>query len=201
MNNKFLPIGLIILAIGIAYFYIYPTYTNTIQPTQQQITTYSDALNAANSFAANEKNLLAQSQTISPQDLARLDWYMPDSINQMQFIDSLNHLGSTYGVSLSGFTIVAPSAPAASQGSTPADTTSTSTPDASQTGSGVSPHATGANSFDITVAGVGTYPAFQSLLLAIEQSAPVLDMTQLSIKGSDTGVYTYSMTIRTYWLQ
>ena len=208
MNNKLLPIGLIILAIGIGYFYIYPTYTNTIVPTQQQIVTYTQALSAANMFSDNEKSLLTQSQTISSTDLARLIWYMPDSINQMQFLDSLNHLGTTYGVPLSGFTIVndatgASSAPAPNAQATSATTTGTTVPaDTGTSAPAVSPHATGStNSLTVSVAGVGTYPAFQSLLLAIEQSAPVLDVKQLSIKGSDTGVYSYSMTIRTYWLQ
>ena len=202
MNDKLLPLGLIILAMGIGYFYMYPTYTTHIVPTQQQIITYTKALDAANSFTDNEKSLITKSQTISPSDLARLVWYMPDSINQMQFVDSLNHLGPTYGVPLSGFTLSGAAPTMSSGASGGAVTVSTSSPATGDASGGLSPHADGAtNSLDVAVTAIGTYPAFQSLLLAIEQSAPVLDVMQLSIKGSDTGVYSYGMTLRTYWLK
>jgi hypothetical protein len=192
MNEKLAPLGLIILAIGLAYFYIYPTYTDGIVAKQEQVATYSTALDAATKFTNNEKNLLAQSQNISASDLARLEWYMPDSIDKMRFVDSLNHLGITDGVALSGYSIaVAPSSGAG---------TAATSSDAARTPA--SPNAAGAtNSLDVGVTGVGTYDSFQALMLAIEQSAPILDVTQLSIKGTDTGVYTYSMNIRTYWLK
>ena len=206
MTSKILPIALLILAAGIAYFYIYPTYVNVIQPAQQEITTYDTALTAATQFTQNEQNLLVKSQAISASDLSKLQWYMPDSVDKIHFIDGLNHLASSYGVVLSSFAITdgTGNTTQSSVGSTTASavpTTQASTTSSGATAAPAPQQSSGAtNSLDIALSATGTYDAFQSFLTAVEESAPLLDVTQLTLRASSTGVYTYSMNIRTYWL-
>ena len=56
-------------------------------------------------------------------------------------------------------------------------------------------------SVDLTLTATGTYKAFRTFLSGIERSARMLDVIRVSVRGSDTGVYAYSMTIRLYWLR
>jgi hypothetical protein len=41
----------------------------------------------------------------------------------------------------------------------------------------------------------------QTFLTGIEKSARLLDVQDILVTGSDTGVYTYQMTMRLYWLR
>ena len=54
---------------------------------------------------------------------------------------------------------------------------------------------------DLTLSAVGTYGALKSFLGGVESSERILDVRQLSVKGSNTGVYTYDLLIRLYWLR
>jgi hypothetical protein len=56
------------------------------------------------------------------------------------------------------------------------------------------------DSLDITVSATGTYAAFHTFLNGIESSLRQLDVVNVNVKDSTTGVYTYQMTIRLYWL-
>jgi len=56
-------------------------------------------------------------------------------------------------------------------------------------------------SADMQVSAVGTYAALKTFLGSVEKSQRLLDVQDLSIKGSDTGVYGYDMKLRFYWLR
>ncbi len=46
-------------------------------------------------------------------------------------------------------------------------------------------------SVDLSLSAVGTYGALQAFLLGIEKSARVLDVQNMLVTGSDTGIYNY----------
>jgi len=54
---------------------------------------------------------------------------------------------------------------------------------------------------DLSLTAVGTYPALEEFLIGIEKSARLLDVLDISVKGSNTGVYNYKLTVRLYWLR
>ena len=187
MMNRFFPIFLILVAIGIVFGYVYPTYTGAITAAQQQISSYDAALSAASAFSQKENDLLAKRNAISATDLTRLQTYLPDGVDNIQLIVDLDALAAKYGVVLSGFSIqhnTAGSSNGAASSTVPTALQSTNVTD----------------SLDLSVSATGTYDAFQSFLTAAEQSVRPLDITQLSLKYSSTGVYTYTITFRIYWL-
>jgi hypothetical protein len=63
------------------------------------------------------------------------------------------------------------------------------------------PTASPVGQVDLTLSAVGTYSALKSFLAGVESSERLLDVRQLEVKGSNTGVYTYNMLIRLYWLR
>jgi Tfp pilus assembly protein PilO len=56
-------------------------------------------------------------------------------------------------------------------------------------------------SLDVTVRGVGTYASFRTFVEGVERSLRIMDLVELSIEDSETGIYSYDMTFRIYWLR
>ena len=46
-----------------------------------------------------------------------------------------------------------------------------------------------------------SYDNFQNFLTDLEKSQRLVDITSLSVAGNDTGIYDFSVGIRTYWLK
>lgn len=194
MMNRLVPIIMILAAIGIVFGYISPTYTNDVNAAQTQIAGYDSALVQAAAFSQKETDLTTQENAIMPADMANLKTYMPDGVDNIQLIVDLDALASKYGVSLSGFSIQNNSANNASS-------TGSVTGSVAGTNSGGFQSTNMTNSLDLAVTATGTYNAFQTFLATAEQSARPLDVTKLSLKSSNTGVYTYAITFRIYWLK
>ena len=116
--------------------------------------------------------------------------FLPDSVDNIQLILDLNALASRSGLSLSNFTTSnVPNAPDAS------------TADAAQSANGAfTGNTSPVDSLTIALDATGTYNSFRTFLSGIEQSLRPLDVTTLSVADSETGVYTYQLTLKFYWL-
>ncbi len=182
MISRIIPIVLILIAIGLFFGYVNPTYTQSILPLRAEIAGYDSALAAAKEFTAKESELEAQKAALNPEEENRIETFLPDDVDNVQLILDLNALASRSGISLSNFDTkeVTPS-----QGGDHLPLSSDSPVD----------------SLDITVSGIGTYQSFKTFLMAAEQSLRPLDLIDLTVEVSPTGVYTYDMTFRIYWLR
>jgi hypothetical protein len=181
MMTRILPIFAIILAVALFFGYISPTYNNDIVAENAQIQSYNSALAAATAFTQKQNDLLAKENAIPQSQINRLETYMPDGVDNVQLILDLNSLASRSGVTLSDFKVAD-------------NATSTTNSSGIQSSNLI-------DSLDLSVSANGTYSAFQTFLAAAEQSLRPLDITQLGIKSSGTGVYDYTITFRIYWLQ
>lgn len=182
MISRIVPVVLILIAFGLFFGYVNPTYTQSVLPLRAEIAGYDSALAASKEFKEKESELEAQKAALDPEDENRIEAFLPDSVDNVQLILDLNSLASRSGISLSNFDTktVAPD-----QGGDHLPLSSDSTVD----------------SLDITVSGIGTYQSFKTFLTAAEQSLRPLDLTDLTVEVSPTGVYTYDMTFRIYWLR
>jgi hypothetical protein len=201
MIAKFLLPVLSLLVAGCVFFlYIEPTYTGAIADSKAQIASYDAALVAAQQFNLKESQLVAEENQIPAASIQRLESYLPDGVDNVQLILDLNSLASRSGISLSNFAVTDndPTAGSASTDASAQGTTSTTgNGDAIPASDGTSP----VDSLDLSVQATGTYSAFRTFLAASEQSLRPLDVTALSVTDSATGVYSYSITFRIYWLQ
>ncbi|MBA3788911.1 hypothetical protein H0X32_00760 [Patescibacteria group bacterium] len=187
MIARILPILAILFAIGLFFGYINPTYNGQIAEIKQKIASDNSALKAAADFTQKENELIAQRNQIPSDQLARLQSYLPDGVDNIQLIIDLNSLASRSGVTLSDFNVAnnsAVTAAAAATKDTASAVQSTSLTD----------------SLDLTVSATGTYAAFRTFLAASEQSLRPMDITSFALTDSATGVYTYAITYRIYWL-
>lgn len=190
MSTRILPLIALFVALGIFFLYVSPTWSGSIGATKAAIAADDQALAAANQFSAQQNTLASARDAIDPADLTRLTAFLPDSVDNVGLILDLNALAARSGFSLSGIDVI----------STKVTSVASGAPAAGQQGL----PAAGANPLgfvDMSLSAVGTYTALQSFLSGVERSARLLDVRDIVVKGSDTGVYNYQMLLRLYWLR
>ncbi len=179
MNDKALPIFAVIVAALIFFGYVSPTWNGEIATMKIAIASNNEALAAADEYDKQKSQLTSARNAIDPKDLARLTAFLPDSVNNVRLILDLDALAARSGLSLSNIDVVDSSSPNA------------------KAGTNTNP----VGSIDLTLSAVGTYSALQSFLTGVEKSVRLLDVRDLTVKGSATGAYNYQMTVRLYWLR
>ncbi len=189
--NRILPIILVIIAIGLFIGYVHPTYTKSIDALSTEIKGYDDVLLSAKQFKEKQSQLSSQKSSIAPDQLARLEAFLPDSVDNVQLILDLNALASRSGVQLSNLDVSLPDA---------------SAPAASVNGALALQQESPVESLEVSVSAFGTYSAFRAFLAGIENSLRPLDIVDLSIKDSSvasvgSAFHSYDITFRIYWLR
>ncbi|HCR52644.1 TPA: hypothetical protein DIV48_03325 [Candidatus Kaiserbacteria bacterium] len=187
MNSHLLPILALMIAVGIFFVYVHPTWSGSIALTKQAIATDVQALAAADEYKANQNALAAARDAIDPANLERLKIFLPDSVDNVGLILNINALAARSGLSLSNIDVAKGSSMGNSETSGAA---ALPTDEANPVGS-----------IDLSLSAVGSYAALQAFLAGLEKSARLLDIRDITVKGSDTGVYNYQMTVRLYWLR
>lgn len=190
MISRLFPAIALILAIGLFFGYINPTRTGSIAETKAQIESYESALEAAERFEAKENELIIARANIPSDGLARLEAFLPDGVDNVQIILDLNTLAARSGITLSDFDMAVQGG---SSAGSPTPTPQTLGFELESNGP--------IESLELSVSATGTYAAFRSFLDGIEQSLRLLDVVAVKVDDSPTGVYTYDMTIRLYWLR
>ena len=191
MNNRILPSLALMLAVGIFFGYMKPAWSGPIAETKAAIKNNEQALAAADEYKAKQNTLASARNAIDPENLARISTFLPDSVDNVGLILDINALAARSGLSLSNIDVVANNAGGA-QTNTRAPASAGALPVARTNLVG---------SVDLSLSAIGSYTALQSFLAGVERSARLLDVRDIVVKGSDTGVYNYQMTLRLYWLR
>ncbi|MDD2657497.1 MAG: type 4a pilus biogenesis protein PilO [Candidatus Pacebacteria bacterium] len=180
MNSRLLPTLALFVAAGIFFVYVNPTWSGSITDTKAKIALDNQALDAARQYAAQQNVLADARDAIDASSLERLSTFLPDSVDNVGLILDLNALAARSGLSLANIDVVTNDIP----------------------GTKTAPAATSpVGSVNLSLSAVGTFSALQTFLIGVERSARLLDIQDVVVKGSDTGVYTYQMTLRLYWLR
>jgi hypothetical protein len=183
--TRLIPVIGFLIALGLFFGYINPTVTGPIAAIRLEIAEYDRALEAAARFKEKEAELAADRAAIPPESLVRLEAFLPDGVDNVQLILDLDALASRTGLVLDDFQTTE------AQQNAPAEATSGI----------VVPTDAPIDSIELSATGTGTYEAFRTFLSASEISLRPLDLTNLELKTSQNGVYTYGMTFRLYWLR
>jgi Tfp pilus assembly protein PilO len=187
MSSRIIPLIALIIAACIFFMYINPTWSGSIAAAKAAIASDDQALVTASQYTAQQNELASARDAINSADLARLNIFLPNSVDNVGLILDLNALAARSGLSLSSIDVAG-------------NTTASSS---ASTASGALPTAVtnSVNSVDLSLSAVGTYASLQNFLQGVEKSVRILDVRDIVVSGSDTGVYTYHMTLRLYWLQ
>lgn len=186
MNSRIIPSIAILLAIVIFFGYVNPLWTGDIAKKNIEITAANNALVSAADYKKEQNKLISDRDSIAQEKIDRLSVFLPDSVDNVGLIINLNALAVRSGLSVSNIDVIT----SAIKGST--DSNDGTLPSNS-------PNIVG--SVDLSLSTVGSFSALQKFLTGIERSARILDIHELEVTGSDTGVYSYRMAIRLYWLR
>lgn len=188
MNSRILPTLALMVAAGIFFAYVNPTWSVSISATKAAIASDDQALAASDEYIKNQNALESARSAIDQSNLDRLSVFLPDSVDNVGLILDLNALAARSGLSLSNIDVTtnAASTESTNSGSVGALPTAITNP---------------VGSVDLSLSAVGTYTALKTFLVGVEKSERLLDVRDLVVKGSDTGVYTYQMKVRIYWLR
>lgn len=190
--SRLLPFLAFAFALATFFLYIRPTYSDSIVETRKQIKSYDDALVAAERFSDKEAELTQSRAQIPADSLARLNAFLPDGVDNVQLILDMDALAARSGMTLSDFNTQADISGSAE------DSESSSSMSAETLGlMSSSP----IDSINLTFSATGSYGSFRTFLAGIENSLRPLDVISVDVEESATGVYTYGMTVRIYWLR
>lgn len=184
MTQRILPIVVLLIAIGIFFGYVHPTYTGKVASLRADIHGYDAALVAADAYSKKEAELLQKRNEIPAEGLARLEAFLPDGVDNVQLILDLNSLASRSGLTLADFDIVEHADENNQQG----DHVTLVSDDM-------------IDSLDLSVSAVGSYDAFKKFLQGAELSLRPLDVVELNIETADNSLYRYDIKFRIYWLK
>ena len=221
------PIILILATVGMFFGYINPTYTGvtgaataedkSIKELQIEEGDYKDALNKTAEIERVRTGLSDQYKKIDPNNQTKIEKLLPDHIDSVRLIIDINNIAAKYGMSLTNIILTAYGVlPPAPRASPPASASSPSSAPAVSTFVGPDDRQYDSIKLGFTV--TGSYENFIQFLKEIEESLRVVDVTSIAFSGTKTGspvsgqsvatsptsvpnLYTYTMTIRTYYLK
>ena len=222
------PIILILASVGIFIVYTNPLYTDdtgsmdpagkSIKELQSEEKDYLDALSKTREIELVRDGLLVKFNALDEGDKERILKLLPDHIDSVRLIIDINNIAARYGMSLSSIILSAPgvpSVPAAKKSSAQGNLSQESSGNDAGAVSGIGPDSRLYDSVKLGFNVFGPYENFLLFLTELEESLRVVDIISLSFGNnkesalvpetkSQTGnskSFTYSMTIRTYYLK
>lgn len=179
----------LVAAGGIFFMYTQPTY-DSVQAANAKIAQYDEALSKASELQQLKQTLLTRYNTFDPAQIDRLQKLLPDHVDNVRLILDIDSLAGKHGMALQNV-VVSSAGSSNAQGSTGA------------IGASKQPY----DSLTIKFTTQGTYETFGQFLSDLESSLRIVDLVSLSLArssatGQGTGpLYTYDITLRTYWLK
>lgn len=175
----FVPIILIVAAVGLFAVYTNPTYQST-KALSAKVDSYNNALDKSKELRAVRDSLLSKRNTFSPDDVQKLQKVLPDNVDNIRLIIDINNIASRHGLALAGVDV-------GSIGEASKTTVS-----AGSVGS--------VGNVSIGFSVTTSYDNMLSFLNDLEHSLRLIDVTSLgfTMAANDSSVYTF--TIRTYIL-
>ena len=180
--NRILSLFALVISIAIFFAYVNPTWHGSIAETKVKIVDYDKALVAVKDYNKQQQVLASARNAITEENLKKLEVFLPDSVDNVALILDLDAIASRFGLKISNLDVATERVNTSAQGAL-----STAT------------NPVGAINLSLSV--TGSYTAFQSFLQSIEKNTRILDVQDITVKGSDTGVYTYQLKMRLYWLR
>ncbi len=176
MIKTFLPIILLITS-GILFLtFIDPRYKEA-QVVAAEVKEYDDALTRSNELLKLRDGLIERESAISEDDRDRLEYLLPDTVDNIRLVIDIDTIASRYGMVIKDLRISA--AP-----SSPNDST----------------EAIKSVLFEFSV--TADYERLLALLRDLQDSLRVVDIEKIDFSVSDkSSVNQYRIAIRTYWLR
>lgn len=175
-----LPILFVVIAGGIFFGFIDPTYQR-VRELRAEESEFDDALSRSRELQAVRDQLLSRYNTFSQSDLSRLGRFLPDNVDNVRLILDFDALASRYGMCVRDVALE----------------TNESRAGRGQVGVAGGRFDSLILSFTVT----GSYDTFRAFLADVEASLRLVDVVSVSFSATPSGVYDYSVALKTYWLK
>lgn len=192
-----LPTLFILASIVIFALFTNPTYKK-VTALRSDITTYSKALNNSNDLQKKEYSLISKYNEIKQLDKERLNNFLPDTVNNIQFILEVERIASLHGMPIKDIKF-----DPIKKDSTPTDPNMI----VAETEIDSRPYGV----FPIEFTTEGKYDTFIPFLKDLEYNLRLIDVKSVSFtvpdadpknsQGVDPNVYSYKVKVETYWLK
>ena len=187
--NLITPVILIIISIGTFFAYVDPNYRGenlsngkrSILSLQAENTEYQDALKNATEIRNKREALISKKGAINPSDLEKLEKLLPDNIDNIRLVIDMNRIAQNHALVLKNIKLNTAAKPEAG----------------AKLGQNNTKYGTVGLSFSVN----SSYDNFQNFLSDLEKSLRLVEITDLSVTGNDTGIYDFSVGLKTYWLK
>ncbi len=179
MIRSIIPILLIVIAVGLFFGYIDPTYQN-IKKLSVEEDRFNEALNQSKELQSIRNALLSKYNTFSQLDLERLGKMLPDNVDNVRLILDIDSIASKYNMRTRNVTV-----------------SGVSLEDTNVIGANQSVVGSVVLSFSV----VASYDNFIRFIKDLEQSLRIVDVMGLSFNATDGDAFNFNISIKTYWLK
>lgn len=192
MFKALTPIIALLVAAGLAFTYVQPTFLK-IRDTERQKEEYSNAFKQAESLQASINRKLEEKEAFDRVSLERLAQLIPQDIDEVSIILNLDTLAKEHGLSLANIEI-------AEQGGGAGDADEDiRDPNAMEMEAGIEEGSdVAASHVDISFSVQGTYEEFQTFIEDLEKSLAIHEVMKLDLGETEGDLYDFDMTIRTF---
>lgn len=174
------PILFLIIAGAIFYWYINPTYVG-LKSVLAEESQFDAALSRSRELQDVRDGLLSRYNTLPQTDLARLQKLVPDHVDNVRLILDFDSMASKYGMRVRNVVI--------------------ETPKERATRGQIGPDEKSYESVILSFTVSGSYDTFRQYLADLERSLRLVDVVGLSFTANETGIYEFTLHIKTYWLK
>ncbi len=177
MNGLITPVFLLIASAGLFFGYVDGQFS-AYKTKSAELAQYEDALDKAAKLDYKKEELRTAANAISEADRTRLSKMLPSTVDSVRLIIELDGIAARYGLSLKNVVI--------------------NKTDNKQVLGTSNPFGVLSMSFDVNAG----YSTFLNFLRDLERNQRIADIESLSVKTDDkTNLYTYSVSLKTYWLK
>lgn len=190
MNKNLTPLILIVLAVGI-YFTFTRVKIDELQAIRQVNAQYEQALKNSEKLVKVRDSVRDNYNKISQDDQERLEKILPDNVDNVRLIIDVSGVAARHGIVMKNVKTTTPK-----DASEPVVDSGIGQDMSGQTQTQGS-YSTVTLSFDVS----SNYQNFLNFLKDIEASLRIIEVSKITIKSTETGVYDYNVEIKTFWLK
>lgn len=189
--KKLMPIILIMLSIGIFFFFIDPIYKK-IQVLNEEIKENNEMLTLVEKLQRERDSLQEKYNSIGDDKRARLEKVLPDTVDNVRLILDINNIAKDFGIAIAGISINGGGIDVANE-----STSNLGNKSLVSGNSNTSKYGTITVGFSVSA----TYDVFKQFLRRLEESLRLVDVRAFNVSAGDGVFYNYSVTLDTYWLR
>lgn len=178
MTRFLLPTILLAATALLFWAYIDPQY-QTVKALRAESESYDQALTSFREIQSVRDKLTSTYNTFSPDDVARLERLLPDTVDNVRLVLDINNIAGRYGLVIKNVRL------------------SSLAKDPNKLGPENQEYGTLVLQFSVTA----SYPNFVAFVRDLEDSLRVVDISGISFKTGDGQLADYDVAVQTYWLK